>query len=91
MTLTLTTDYVAFNLSPGLFNPETVFRHCFKSQPRGRHLRGGLLPRFPPDGLPVVLGALGGLPPPPLPPPLLLPPELPLPPLFELPMLGSFY
>lgn len=49
-------------------------------------LAGGLLPRLPPDGLPVLLGKFGTLPPllplfPPLPPLL-----LPLPPLL-LPMI----
>ena len=53
-----------------------------KHQPgSGRYLLGGLLPRPPPEGLPVVLGPLGGLPPPlplpPLPPPLAPPPQPP--------------
>ena len=39
-----------------------------------RYLLGGLLPRPPPDGLPVVLGPLEGRP---LPPPPPLPPEPP--------------
>lgn len=46
------------------------------------YLDGGLFPRPPPEGLPVVLGPFGGRPrPPPLPPPpeaFLPPPLLPL-------------
>ena len=42
------------------------------------YLRGGLLPRSPPDGFPVVLGALAGRPwLPPLDPPLDPPPRPP--------------
>lgn len=39
----------------------------FKPGGGGRYFFGGLLPLPPPDGLPVVLGALAGMPPP-LPP-----------------------
>jgi hypothetical protein len=54
----------------------------------GGYLDGGLLPRPPPDGLPLVLGALDGPPLlPPAPPPLLPPPPPPpLPPPDELPI-----
>lgn len=58
------------------------------------HLLGGLLPRPPPEGFPVVLGAFGGRPPPALPPlglppEPLLPPPVPLPPPLPLPMTNA--
>ena len=53
------------------------------ASPFNHRERGGLLPRPPPDGFPVLLGAFGGLPfrrPPPDLPPLCLAPPLRLPP-----------
>lgn len=55
------------------------------------HFAGGLFPRPPPDGFPVVLGAFGGRPPPLVPfpppdPPEPLPPPPPFPPLLPLPI-----
>lgn len=47
-----------------------------------RYPFGGLFPRPPPEGLPVVLGPFGGRPPPPPPP---FPPPPPPPPPFPLP------
>lgn len=83
---------VSMNLPPGHFDPEAIALHVVTSRSKQPHLRGGLFPRFPPDGLPVVLGALGGLPPPLLPPPPPPPPPdapLPLPPLLEFPIWDS--